>query len=85
DGSGAELARSGGVTTPEGISSQDVNFDAQGSFTVSVEKINATNESVQSSIQVVPEFPVAALAASLGIAGAVAYGRFRGFFMGKTY
>lgn len=80
DGSGNVLSRSGGSTTPEGLSSQDVNFDAQGSFTVRVEKINATNESVQSSIQVVPEFPVAALAASLGIAGAVAYGRFRGFF-----
>ncbi|MEM2140660.1 hypothetical protein [Nitrososphaera sp.] len=85
DNAGNELSRSGGSTTPEGLSSQDVNFDAQGSFTVSVEKINATNESVQSSIQVVPEFPVAALAASLGIAGAVAYGRFRGFFAGKAY
>jgi hypothetical protein len=80
DGSGNVLSRSGGSTTPEGLSSQDINFDVQGSFTVRVEKINASNESVQSSIQVVPEFPVAALAASLGIAGAVAYGRFRGFF-----
>ncbi len=81
DGSGNVISRSGGSTTPEGLSSQDVTFDAQGSFTVRVEKINASNESVQSSIQVVPEFPVAALAASLGIAGAVAYGRFRGFFV----
>jgi hypothetical protein len=80
DGSGNVVSRSGGSTTPEGLSSQDVTFDAQGSFTVRVEKINASNESVQSSIQVVPEFPVVALAASLGIAGAVAYGRFRGFF-----
>jgi hypothetical protein len=78
-----EVYRSGGVTTPEGLSSQDVNFAAQGSFTVSVEKINATSESVQSSVQVVPEFPVAALVASLGVAGAVLYGRLRGF--GKTY
>jgi len=80
DSNGSVLLRSGGATTPEGLSSQDVTFDAQGSFTVRVEKINSSNESVQSSIQVVPEFPVAALAASLGIAGAVAYGRFRGLF-----
>jgi hypothetical protein len=85
DSSGNEVSRSGGSTTPEGLSSQDVTFDVQGSFTVKVEKINASNESVESSIQVVPEFPVAALATSLGIAGAVAYGRFRGFFAGKTY
>lgn len=85
DASGNEVYRSGGVTTPEGLSSQDVNFSEQGSFTIRVEKINASSESVQSSIQVVPEFPVAALASSLGIAGAVAYGRFRGFFMGKAY
>ncbi|AIC17084.1 hypothetical protein [Nitrososphaera viennensis] len=79
DADGKEVSRSGGVTTPEGISSQDVAFDKQGSFTVRVEKINATSESVQSSIQVVPEFPVAALVASLGVAGAVVYGRLRGF------
>lgn len=83
DASGNEVYRSGGVTTPEGLSSQDVNFAAQGSFTVRVEKINASSESVQSSVQVVPEFPVAALVASLGVAGAVLYGRLRGF--GKTY
>lgn len=77
DAQGGEISRSGGVTTPEGISSQDVNFDAQGSFTVRVEKINASSESVQSSVQVVPEFPVAALVASLGVAGAVLYGRLR--------
>ncbi len=80
DEEGDVLSISGGTTTPEGLSSQDVTFDAQGSFTVRVEKINASNESVQSSIQVVPEFPVAALAASLSIAGAVGYGRLRGFF-----
>lgn len=83
DAEGNEAYRSGGVTTPEGLSSQDVNFSSQGSFTVSVEKINATSESVQSSVQVVPEFPVAALVASLGVAGAVLYGRLRG--LGKTY
>lgn len=80
DGAGNVLSRSGGSTTPEGLSSQDVTFDAQGSFTVRVEKINASNESVQSSIQVVPEFPAAVLATSLGIAGAAAYGRLRGLF-----
>ncbi len=77
DAQESEVYRSGGVTTPEGLSSQDVNFSAQGSFTVSVEKINASSESVQSSVQVVPEFPVAALVASLGVAGAVLYGRLR--------
>jgi hypothetical protein len=81
---GSEVYRSGGVTTPEGLSSQDVNFSSQGSFTVSVEKINASSESVQSSVQVVPEFPAAAIVASLGVAGAVLYGRLRGFG-GKTY
>lgn len=80
DSNGTVISRSGGSTTPEGLSSQDLTFNAQGSFTIRVEKINSSNESVQSSIQVVPEFPIAALAASLGIAGAVAYGRFRRFF-----
>lgn len=84
DSEGNVVSRSGGVTTPEGISSQDVNFASQGAFTVRVEKINASSESVQSSIQVVPEFPAAALAASLGLAGAIAYGRFRGLFKGKA-
>jgi plastocyanin len=31
-------------------------------------------------VQIVPEFPVAVLAAALAIGGTVAYGRFRGFF-----
>jgi hypothetical protein len=57
DKDGNEVARAGGVTTPEGVSSQDVTFRSQGSFTVKVEKINSTNESIQSSISVVPEFP----------------------------
>ena len=36
---GSEVTRSGGVTTPEGVSSQDVTFISQGPFTVRVEKI----------------------------------------------
>jgi hypothetical protein len=75
DNQGNELSRSGGVTTPEGISSQDVTFNAQGSFTVRVEKINASGESVQSSIQVVPEFPVgiASMVAALGMMAVIFY------------
>lgn len=77
DGQGNEISRSGGVTTPEGISSQDVAFNAQGSFTMKVEKINATSEATQSSIQVIPEFPVgiASVAAALGIMGVIVYMR----------
>jgi hypothetical protein len=44
------------VTTPEGVSSQDVTFASQGSFTIRIEKINASSESVQSGVTVVPEF-----------------------------
>ena len=74
------------MTTPEGVGSQDVTFDAQGSFTMRVDKINASSESVQSSITVVPEFPVgiASIAAALAIAGIIAAKR-SSLFTGKTY
>ena len=83
DADGNEVTRAGGVTTPEGISSQDVTFTSQGSFTVKLEKINASGESVQSSLTVVPEFPVgiASVAAALAIGGIIAARR----KMGKTY
>ncbi len=57
------------MTTPEDISSQDVTFTSAGSFNVRVEKIKDTNESVQSGLTVVPEFPVgiASIAATLAI------------------
>jgi hypothetical protein len=74
DVDGNELLRSGGVTTPEGLSSQDVKFASQGSFTVRLEKINASNESVQSSVTVVPELPagIAVTAAALVMGAVVA-------------
>lgn len=86
DKDGSEVARLGGVTTPEGVGSQDVAFTSEGSFTVRVDKINASSESVQSSITVVPEFPVgiASAAAALAIAGIVAAKR-TSLFTGKTY
>jgi hypothetical protein len=58
DKDGNEVTRSVGVTTPEGISSQDVAFASPGSFNVRVEKIKDTNEMVQSGLTVVPEFSV---------------------------
>jgi hypothetical protein len=86
DKDGNEVTRSGGVTTPEGIGSQDVTFASQGSFTMRVDKINASSESVQSSVTVVPEFPVgiASIAAALAIAGIIAAKR-SSLFTGKTY
>lgn len=77
DKDGSEVARTGGVTTPEGVSSQDVTFASQGSFTVRVDKINASSESVQASVKVVPEFPVgsAAIAAALVIGTIIAVKR----------
>lgn len=86
DKDGNEVTRTGGVTTPEGVGSQDVTFDAQGSFTMRVDKINASSESVQSSITVIPEFPVgiASIAAALAIAGIIAARR-SSLFTGKTY
>lgn len=38
DKDGNQVTRSGGVTTPEGISSQDVTFASPGSFNLRVEK-----------------------------------------------
>jgi hypothetical protein len=86
DKEGNEVTRSGGVTTPEGVGSQDVTFTSQGSFTMRVDKINASSESVQSSVTVVPEFPVgiASIAAALAIAGIIAAKR-TSLFTGKTY
>jgi hypothetical protein len=86
---GSELTRSGGVTTPEGVSSQDVTFISQGPFTVRVEKIKDTNESVQSSLIVVPEFPVgiASIVATLAIGAIIiiAAKRMSFFQTGKMY
>lgn len=85
DGSGGEVTRAGGVTTPEGVSSQDVTFVSTGSFTVRVDKIRGTSESVQSSVTVVPEFPagIAAIAAALAVGAVIAAKRASLF--GKTY
>jgi hypothetical protein len=77
DKDGNEVSRAGGVTTAEGISSQDMTFTSQGAFTVKVEKIRGSSESVQSSLTVVPEFPVgiASVAAALGIGGIIVAAR----------
>lgn len=73
DNDGKEVVRSGGVTTPEGVSSQDVTFMSQGSFTIRVDKINSSSESVQSSVTVVPEFPagIALIAVALIISAVI--------------
>jgi hypothetical protein len=86
DKDGNEVSRAGGVTTPEGVSSQDMTFASQGSFTVRVDKINASSESVQSSITVVPEFPagIVAIAAAVAIGTVIAAKR-TSLFGGKTY
>ena len=87
DSDGNQISRGGGVTTPEGISSQDVNFASQGSFTVKVEKIKGTGESVESALTVVPEFPVgiASMAAAIAIIGIAVVARRSSLFAGKTY
>lgn len=86
DKDGNQVSRAGGVTTPEGISSQDVSFTSQGSFTVRVEKIKGTSESVESAITVVPEFPVglASVAAAIAVGIIVATKRST-LFSSKTY
>lgn len=86
DKDGNEVARAGGVTSPEGISSQDVTFAAQGPFTVRVEKIRGSTESVQSAITVVPEFPIglASVAAAVAVA-VIVMARRSSLFAGKTY
>ena len=84
DKDGNQITRAGGVTTPEGISSQDVTFASSGSFTVKLEKINASGESVQSSLNVVPEFPIGiAFVAALAVGGIIAARKMPLF--GKTY
>jgi hypothetical protein len=92
DKDGKEVTRSGGVTTSEGISSQDVTFTSPGPFNVWLEKIKDTNESVQSVLTVVPEFPVgiASIVATLAIAAIIiiiiAAKRMSSFVqMGKMY
>jgi hypothetical protein len=86
DSDGNQVSRAGGVTTPEGISSQDVTFSSQGSFNVKVEKIRGSSESVESALTVVPEFPVgiAAVAAAI-VVGAMIAARRSLLFAGKTY
>jgi hypothetical protein len=88
DKDGNEVTRSRGVTTPEGISSQDVTFASPGSFNVQVEKIKDTNESVQSGLTVVPEFPVgiASIVATIAIAAIIIATKRMSFLkMGKMY
>jgi hypothetical protein len=88
DKDGNEVTRSGGVTTPEGISSQDVTFASPGSFNVRVEKIKDTNEMVQSGLTVVPEFPIgfASIVTTLAIAAIVIAAKRMSFLhMGKMY
>lgn len=82
DSNGSEVLRSGGVTTPEGVSSQDVAFASEGSFTVRIDKINSSSESVQSSVTVVPEFPpaIALTAAAVAIATVMAVKRMSPFY-----
>ncbi|HEX6282274.1 MAG TPA: hypothetical protein VFZ67_08605 [Nitrososphaera sp.] len=88
DKDGNEVTRSGGVTTPEGISSQDVTFTSSGSFNVRIERIKDTNEMVQSGPSVVPEFPVgiAFIVATIAIAAIIiAAKRMSLLQMGKMY
>lgn len=86
DKDGNEVTRAGGVTTPEGVSSQDVMFTSQGSFTIKIEKINASSESVQSSVTVVPEFPTGGVAIAVALAIAVTIAAKRtSFFIGNAY
>lgn len=86
DKDGNQVSRAGGVTTPEGISSQDVTFDSQGSFKVKVDKIKGTSESVESAITVVPEFPIGIASAAAAIAvGIIVAARRWPLFAGKAY
>ena len=88
DKDGNEVTRSGGMTTPEGISSQDVTFASPGSFNVRVEKIKDMNEMVQSGLTVVPEFPVgiASIVNALAIATIIIAAERMSFLqMGKMY
>ncbi len=87
DADGNEVLRSGGVTTPEGVASQDVSFTSPGSFTVRVEKIQDTNELIQSGLTVVPEFPlgIASILSTLAIAAIIASKRLSLFQTRKMY
>jgi hypothetical protein len=88
DKDGNQVTRSGGVTTPEGISSQDVTFASPGSFNVRVEKIKDTNEMVQSGLTVVPEFQVgiASIVVTLAIAAIIITAKRTSFLqMSKMY
>ena len=88
DKDGNEVTRSGGVTTPEGISSQDVTFTSPGSFNVRVEKIRDTNEMVQSGLTVVPKFQlgIASIVATLAIAAIIITAKRMSFLqMSKMY
>jgi hypothetical protein len=76
------------VTTPEGISSQDVTFASPGPFNVRVEKIKDTNEMVQLGLTVVPEFPVgiASIVTTVAIAAIIIAAKRVSFLhMGKMY
>jgi hypothetical protein len=88
DKDGNEVTRSGGVTSLEGISSQDVTFALSGPFNVRVEKIKDTNEMVQSGLTVVPEFPVgiASIVTTVAIAAIIIAAKRVSFLqMGKVY
>ncbi|HJS82829.1 MAG TPA: hypothetical protein VJ742_08370, partial [Nitrososphaera sp.] len=86
DKDGNQVSRAGGVTSLEGISSQDVNFVSQGSFTIKVEKIMGSSESVESALTVVPEFPIgiASVAAAI-VVGIIVAARRSSLLAGKTY
>ena len=88
DKDGNEVTRSGGVTSLEGISSQDVTFALPGPFNVRVEKIKDTNEMVQSGLTVVPEFPIgiAFIVTTVAIAAIIIATKRVSFLqMGKMY
>jgi hypothetical protein len=88
DKDGNQVTHSGGVTTPEGISSQDVTFASSGSFNVRVEKIKDTNGMVQSGLTVVPEFQVGitSIVVTLAIAAIIITAKRMSFLqMSKMY
>jgi hypothetical protein len=89
DKDGKEVTRSGRLTTPEDISSQDVTFTSPGPFNVRLEKIKDMNKSVQSGLTVMPEFPVgiASIAATLALAAIIIAAKRMSSFvqMGKMY
>lgn len=58
---GQTILNRNGVSAGEGFASHDVLFDSQGTITVIVDKINGTDESVEMTINVVPEFPLGLL------------------------